>query len=136
MLSHQSYGKQPIFEGVIKAMLKFILGFICVCISVACLQAQSVETKDKWKLVKSGMSEQQLVQVMGDPIRLEPYTTVRYNTFDTSVYWRYPDDKIIVVTNHLVERIEHNRQQLLTFIQQHASKKDKDGLIIISHGTK
>ncbi len=107
-----------------------------VLISTNYLRAQSFDAKDKWKLIKPGTSEPQLKQVMGDPIRFESYATVKYNTSDTSVYWRYPDDKIVVVTNHLVERIEHNRQQLLTFIQQHASKKDKDGLIIISHGTK
>ena len=117
-------------------MLKYIISCMYVLLSNNHLRAQSIDAKDKWKLVKPGMSEPQLKQLIGDPTRFEPYTTVRYNTFDTSVYWRYPDEKIVVVTNHLVERIEHNRQQLLTFIQQHASKKDKDGLIIISHGTK
>lgn len=116
-------------------MLKYIFSFLFVFASGVCLWAQS-DANEKWKTLKPGMSEPQLRQIMGDPIRFEPYTTVKYNTFDTSIYWRYPDEKVIVVTNHLVERVEHNRQQLLTFIQQHASKKDKDGLIIITHGTK
>lgn len=110
----------------------------CLCFFTIgfCVWSQSGENKERWKALKPGMSEPQLRQIMGEPIRFEPYTTVKYNTYDTSVYWRYADDKVVVVTNHLVERVEHNRQQLLTFIQKHASKKDKDGLIIISHGTK
>lgn len=112
--------------------------FFCLFLFAAGVSvlAQSGEANEKLKAIKPGMSEPQLRQIMGDPIRFEPYTTVKYNTFDTSVYWRYPDEKVIVVTNHLVERVEQNRQQLLIFIQQHASKKDKDGLIIITHGTK
>ncbi|MES2560908.1 MAG: hypothetical protein V4590_14275 [Bacteroidota bacterium] len=112
-------------------MFKFML--VCWFVFVAGVSAWA-QSKDKWETIKPGMSEPQLKQIMGDPVRFEPYTTVKYNTFDTSVYWRYPNEKVVVVTNHLVERVEHNREQLLTFIQQHASKKDKDGLIIINHG--
>lgn len=89
-----------------------------------------------WDLLKAGMSEIQVKQLIGEPTRLEAFTTVRYNSYDTSVYWRYPNNAVVVFTNHLLDRVETDRDALLRYIQQRAFKKQADGLVIVNNARK
>jgi hypothetical protein len=96
---------------------------------------QSADTKKTWELLKPGMSDVDVKKLIGEPNKSENFTTVKRNTFDTSTYWRYPNNVVVVITNHLFERVEKNREDLLRSIQQNASKKD-NGLIIVPNGKK
>ena len=86
--------------------------------------------------LKFGMSEYQIKQIIGEPTHIESFATVKYNSSDTSIYWKYTNEVIIVVTNHQFDRIEKNKDVLLKYIQQKSGKKEADGLIVISHGKK
>jgi hypothetical protein len=86
--------------------------------------------------LKPGMAEAQVKQIVGEPIRFESFTTVKYQSYDTSVYWRYPNNVVVVFTNHLFDRIEEDREALLKYIQQRAFKKEKEGLVIVNNGKK
>ena len=82
------------------------------------------------------MSDVQVKQIIGEPVQSENFVTVGYQTSDTSVYWRYGKDAVIVLTNHMFNRIEPNREQLLRYVQQHAFQQNAQGLIIVNHGKK
>jgi outer membrane protein assembly factor BamE (lipoprotein component of BamABCDE complex) len=84
--------------------------------------------------LKPGMSDIEVRKIMGEPDRIERFATVKYNSFDTSVYWFYQPKAVVVITNHIFDRIEKNRTELLKFIQQNASKKEEGGLTIVSYG--
>jgi hypothetical protein len=107
--------------------------------SILCLQqfvsAQQASEKTLLQL-KPGMSDVQVRQIIGDPTRLENFSTVAYNTSDTTVYWRYGTELVLVITNHMFNRTELNREQLLRYIQQHAFQPNAQGLIIVNHGKK
>jgi hypothetical protein len=115
--------------------LKPIL-FILVFFTAYCCLAQSGESGKRWNELKPGMSDVDVKKIMGEPVKIEHFTTVKNNTFDTSVYWSYTNNYVVVLTNHLYERIEKNRDELLKSIQQKASKKDSGGLRIVTNGKK
>lgn len=118
-------------------MFKPFVIFVAIFILSSVILAQSNNPEDKfWEVLKPGMSEIQVKQFVGEPIKLESFTTVKYNSYDTSVYWRYPNNTVVVFTNHLLDRIEEDRDALLRYIQQHAFKKDKEGLVIVNHVSK
>lgn len=104
-------------------------------VAVATAQERTISKKD-WRSLKPGMAEEQVKQKVGEPIRLESFTTVKYQSYDTSVYWRYPNNVVVVFTNHLFDRIEDDREALLKYIQQRAFRKEKEGLVIVSNGKK
>lgn len=107
-----------------------ILGF-----GISQVVAQQPSDNEKnWEQLKPGISAVQVKQLLGDPIKIEQFTTVRYNSYDTSVYWRYPNNRIVVVTNYIFERVEEDRTHLLKQLQQRAYKKSKDGLVIVYNG--
>ncbi|MCU0442086.1 MAG: outer membrane protein assembly factor BamE [Bacteroidia bacterium] len=107
-----------------------ILGF-----GISQVKAQEAIGNEKnWEQLKPGMSAVQVKKLLGDPIKIEQFTTVRYNSYDTSVYWRYPNNRIVVVTNYIFERVEEDRTHLLKQLQQRAYKKSKDGLVIVYNG--
>lgn len=112
--------------------VRYILTFIFF-IGKAYAQ-QPTDTKKSWGMLKPGMSDVDVKKLIGEPTRLENFTTVKINTYDTSMYWRYPDEIVVVITNHLFERVEKNREELLKYIQQGASKHN--GLIIVTNGKK
>lgn len=95
---------------------------------------QPSDNEKNWEQLKAGMSAVQVKQLLGDPLKIEQFTTVRYNSYDTSVYWRYPNNRIVVVTNYIFERVEEDRTHLLKQLQQRAYKKSKDGLVIVYNG--
>jgi outer membrane protein assembly factor BamE (lipoprotein component of BamABCDE complex) len=100
-------------------------------------QAQETSfDKKRLETLKPGMAEPQVKQLLGEPIRFESFTTVKYQSYDTSVYWRYPDNTVVVVTNHIFERTEEDRDALLKYIQQRAFKKEKEGLVIVVNNGK
>lgn len=111
-----------------------IIVTIC-CFGICQAQAQQPSDSEKsWEQLKAGMSGVQVKQILGDPLKIEQFTTVRYNSYDTSVYWRYPNNRIVVVTNYIFERVEEDRTHLLKQLQQRAYKKSKDGLVIVYNG--
>jgi hypothetical protein len=92
--------------------------------------------QETYSSLKQGMSDIEVKKILGEPIKVENFTTVKNNTLDTSFYWRYAQDKVIVITNHLYDRTEKNWNGLLKSIQLKASRKDSEGLRIVSHGKK
>jgi hypothetical protein len=110
--------------------------FVITTFATLCKAQEIIFEKKAWEGLKPGMAESQVKQLVGDPVRFESFTTVRYQSNDTSVYWRYPDNKVVVFTNHLFDRIEDDREALLKYIQQRAFKKGKEGLVIVSNGKK
>jgi hypothetical protein len=114
-------------------MIKWVVMFLLFTAGNKLLAQQTFDKK-KLNDLKPGMSEIQIKQYLGDPIKFENFATVKRNTFDTTIYWRYADDAIVVVTNHLFDRVEKNKEELLKFIQQNASRKDGSGFDIINYG--
>lgn len=88
----------------------------------------------KFAAIKPGTSEADVIKQVGDPKKIESFTTVRNNSYDTSRYWRYENDVIIIFTNHAVESVEPKWETLLRKIQQRANRKDEEGIKIISGG--
>jgi hypothetical protein len=86
--------------------------------------------------LKEGMSDIDVKKILGEPMKIEHFTTVKNNTFDTSVYWRYANNTVVVITNHLYNRTEKNWNELLKTIQLKASRKDSEGLKIVTNGKK
>lgn len=82
--------------------------------------------------IKVGTSEVDVIKQLGEPKRIENFVTVRNNSFDTTRYWRYEKDIIIVFTNHAVESVEPKWDVLLKKIQLKANRKDQDGITIIN----
>lgn len=88
----------------------------------------------KFAAIKPGTSEADVIKQVGEPKRIESFSTVRNQTFDTSYYWRYENDITIVFTNHAVEVIEPRWENVLKRIQQRANRKDENGISIIQGG--
>lgn len=86
----------------------------------------------KFAAINPGTSETDVIKQVGEPKQIERFSTVRNNSYDTTRYWRYEKDIIIVFTNHAVETIEPQWETLLKKIQQRANRKDEDGIKIIS----
>lgn len=108
----------------------------CLFILITCLwgvslHAQQTEEKKDIKKVKVGMSEKDLIKVAGDPERKERFKTIVTGTTDTTAYWLYENDITIILKNHVVERIERDRNSILTNLQNWADPKNKEGIRII-----
>lgn len=116
--------------------MHFLYLFVFLCTATFIRAQQPTEPLKKYEDLKAGMSEFQIKQHIGEPLKFESFTTVKYNSADTSIYWRYPNDIVIVVTNHQYDRFEKNRDALLKHIQLKSGKKEADGLTVISHGKK
>lgn len=86
----------------------------------------------KFAAIKPGTSETDVIRMVGEPRKIEHFSTVRNNSYDTTRYWRYDNDVIVVFTNHAVESVEPKWENLLKKIQQRANRKDEDGIRIIS----
>jgi hypothetical protein len=109
-------------------MISKILLTLCVLLGL------EVYAQDRFTSLKPGLSDIDVKKLLGEPAHIEPFATVKNNTSDTSVYWRYENNKIIVITNHLFDRVEKNRTELLKFIQRNASNTKEGGLTIVSYG--
>ncbi len=116
--------------------MPFLYLFIFLSCATLTKAQQPTAPSKKFDDLKAGMSEFQIKQLIGEPLKFESFTTVKYNSFDTSIYWRYPNEIVVVVTNHQYDRIEKNRDALLKYIQQKSGKNEVDGLTVISHGKK
>jgi hypothetical protein len=110
--------------------------FILVSLAAYCSMAQSAGSEKRWNELKTGMSDIEVQKIMGPPPKTEQFATVKNNTSDTSVYWSYSNNYVVVITNHLYERVEKNRDALLKSLQQKAAKKDPGGLRIVTYGKK
>lgn len=116
-------------------MSRFFL-FIIAGLFTFTLHAQSKEqVKKKFATIKPGMSENSVIKEVGEPKKIEAFTTVRNNSYDTSTYWKYDKDVTVVFTNHAVESVEYDRNILLKRIQEKASRKDSEGLKIVNRGS-
>jgi len=87
----------------------------------------------KYADIKTGTSESDVIKILGEPKKIESFSTVKNNTYDTSYYWKYDGDITIILTNHAVENIEPKWENVLKRIQQKANKKDENGITIITH---
>jgi hypothetical protein len=87
----------------------------------------------KYAAIAVGTSEADVIKKLGEPKKIESFSTVKNNTYDTSYYWRYDGDITIIFTNHAVETIEPKWDNVLKRIQQKANKKDENGLTIITN---
>ena len=114
--------------------MHFGYSLVFCCLSFISKAQQPSETKKAWEKLNPTMSDIDVQKLIGEPQKIESFATVKTNTFDTSVYWRYPNGEIVVITNHLFERVEKNRDELLRSIQQNASKNN--GLKIVTYGKK
>ena len=114
--------------------MKFHYLLIFICLSFTGSAQQPSDTKKSWDKLNTGMSDVDVKKLIGEPLKIESFATVKTNTFDTSVYWRYPNGEIVVITNHLFERVEKNRDELLRSIQQKTSTNN--GLKIVTYGKK
>lgn len=112
--------------------MRLFLSFTCLLIGL-CVVAQQGLPK-KFAAIKPGTSEADVIRQVGDPKRIEPFSTVRNQTYDTSYYWRYENDITIIFTNHAVETIEPRWENVLKRIQQRANRKDENGISIIQGG--
>jgi hypothetical protein len=92
--------------------------------------------KSDWNQLKPGMSAVDVKKWIGEPQKIESFYTIPFQTTDTSFYWRYDGGKVVIIKNHMLERIETDRNALLRNIQQKAFKQTKDGLIIVPYGSK
>ena len=59
-----------------------------------------------------------MIKILGEPKKIESFSTVKNNTYDT---------------NHAVETIEPKWENVLKRIQQKANKKDENGITIITN---
>lgn len=109
-----------------------VIPALILILSPALCMAQGLPKK--FAAIKPGTSEADVVKQVGEPKKIEHFTTVRNNSYDTSRYWRYENDVIIIFTNHAVESVEPKWDALLRKIQQRANRKDDDGIKIISGG--
>lgn len=107
------------------------LFILITCLCSVSLHAQQTEEKKDIKKVKVGMSEKDLIKVAGDPERKERFKTIVTGTTDTTAYWLYENDITIILKNHVVERIERDRNSILTNLQNWADPKNKEGIRII-----
>lgn len=83
-------------------------------------------------LIKEGTSESDVIKMVGNPVKIERFVTVKNNTSDTSKYWRYQGDITIVFTNHAVSKVEKKWENVLKYIQLYANRKDEEGIKIIT----
>ncbi|MBW7845974.1 MAG: hypothetical protein H3C45_10105 [Bacteroidia bacterium] len=88
---------------------------------------------DKFRSIAIGTSEPDVIKLVGEPKSIANFVTVKNNSFDTSRYWRYKNDVIIVFTNHAVEAVITKWENLLKHIQKQATREDSDGLKIITN---
>ena len=123
---------KSIFTSQTTYSVKFYYVLIFFSLALIGKAQQPSDPKKSWEQLKPGMSDIDVKRTIGEPQKIESFATVKTNTFDTSVYWRYPNGKIVVITNHLFERVEKNREELLRSIQQHTSKNK--GLKIVTYG--
>lgn len=108
--------------------MKTIIISLLLMVPAFCM-AQSLPKK--FAAIKPGTSEADVIKQVGEPVKIERFVTVKNNSYDTSRYWRYDRDVIVVFTNHAVERVVPKWEQLLKTIQQRANRKDEEGIKII-----
>lgn len=85
-----------------------------------------------FRTIKPGTSEPDVIKQVGEPQRIEKFATVKNNSFDTTRYWRYSNDVIIIFTNHAVDAVVAKWDVVLKRIQQRAARKDEEGLTIVT----
>lgn len=85
-----------------------------------------------FRKITPGTSEPDVIKLVGEPYKIEKFATVKNNSFDTSKYWRYSNDIIIVFTNHAVEAVIPKWETVLKRIQLGAARKDDNGLTIVA----
>ncbi|MBP9187029.1 MAG: hypothetical protein KBE91_04175 [Bacteroidia bacterium] len=111
-------------------MIRLATFIVCV-FTVNFCKAQSLPKK--YAAITNGTSEVDVIKAVGEPKKIESFSTVKYNTYDTSYYWRYDGEITIIFTNHAVETVEPKWENVLKRIQQRANKKEENGLIIINN---
>ena len=110
--------------------MRFVLLAMILALGKLCL-AQGLPKK--YAAIAVGTSEADVTKKVGEPKKIESFSTIKNNTYDTSYYWRYDGDITIIFTNHAVETIEPKWENVLKRIQQKANKKDENGLTIITN---
>lgn len=111
-------------------MIRLAVLMVCLFAVNFCI-AQSLPKK--YAAITIGTSEADVIKAVGEPKKIESFSTVKYNTYDTSYYWRYDGEITIIFTNHAVETVEPKWENVLKRIQQRANKKEQNGLIIINN---
>lgn len=94
-------------------------------------QQPEEETKKDITKVRVGMSEKELIKIAGEPERKERFKTLQNGTSDTTAYWLFNNNITIILKNHYVERIERDRNNILTKLQEWADPNNKEGIKII-----
>jgi hypothetical protein len=110
--------------------MRFVVLMVCLTIGKLGI-TQSLPKK--YAVIKTGTSEADVIKILGEPKKIESFSTVKNNTYDTSYYWKYDGDITIIFTNHAVETIEPKWENVLKRIQQKANKKDENGITIITN---
>lgn len=110
-------------------MARIVFGIIIMLIGNVVV-AQGLPKK--FMLIKPGTSENDVVKLVGEPIKIERFVTVKNNTSDTSRYWRYQGDITVVFTNHAVSMVEPKWDNVLKHIQLYANRQDQEGIKIIT----
>lgn len=110
--------------------MRFVVLMICLTIGKLGI---SQSLPKKYAAIITGTSEADVIKILGEPKKIESFSTVKNNTYDTSYYWKYDGDITIIFTNHAVETIEPKWENVLKRIQQKANKKDENGITIITN---
>ncbi len=110
-------------------MLKglFFIGFL----SFISGQTLAQKLPKKFAELKVGMSYVDVKKVVGDPIKIESFITVKNSTSDTTYYWRYQNDITLLITNYALEAVEPKWETVLKKIQMSANLKNENGITII-----
>lgn len=109
--------------------MRFSLLVLGVVFGLMCA-AQSIP--QTFRAIKPGTSEPDVIKLVGEPQRIEKFATVKNNSFDTTRYWRYSNDVIIIFTNHAVETVVPKWDAVLKRIQLKAARKDEEGLTVVT----
>ena len=107
------------------------LGLLVLGVMLSCwCAAQGVP--QAFRKITLGTSEPDVIKLVGEPQKIEKFATVKNNSYDTSRYWRYSNDVIIIFTNHAVDAVVPKWENVLKRIQQKAARKDDEGLTIVT----
>lgn len=94
-------------------------------------EAQNVEKPKDFNKVRNGMTELNVMDIVGNPFRIEPYFAVNDKTRDTSTFWVYENMYTIAFVNHKVDYVMEDRAKFVLKSQQWFKPGNRDGLRIV-----
>lgn len=107
------------------------IGFFFGLMSAAPATAQEPDENLPFEKIIPGLSELNVRELVGAPMRIEPFITIRTATGDTTTYWVYPNLYTIAFKNHYVSNLEKNRVAFLKHLQNIADPKNPQGIQFI-----